>query len=293
LLNNKLAKINGLKYKNNSISDTNIITKLPDWVEVKGYKFDILEDGSVEKRADYETLKSMYGTVVNGYNAGKDLDATKKVDSWKLLYVDEENGDAILISSNALPKPQPTANGIPFESSNGIAYTGSANVASFEYGKNYNDMWLEYCSIDIQTNTAKATAYLCDPSNFEQYKDGKARYAAGGPTIEIIMGSVFEKGVNNTSEYFQNINSTGYQKKNVLTTNMQLSDIKRELYYTNGTYWVASPNGSHEGRALYFDKDYSLLINANSTPASKNIGIRPIVCLPASAIKIDGENLSV
>ena len=278
-----LEKIYGIG--NVTVTPKNTTELFPMIVSINGISYDLLSNGTTEKRADYATLESLYGKVVNGYTGYSATDVTE----WKLLYVDEENRDALIISSNVLEPPQPTAKGIPFVSRGGVEYIGSNDVASFEFGKNYNGLWLDICTTNVETGTSIATAYLCDPNNWSDYVTGKAKYAAGGPTIEIIMGSFFEKSINNISDKFNTINSTGYQKKNVLSPNMQLSDIKKELYYTNGKYWVASPNGSHDGRALYFDKDYSLLINANLTPSAKNIGLRPIVCLPVSAIQINGE----
>ena len=60
-----------------------------------------------EPPVDYATLESMYGTVVSGYTGYSETDVTE----WKLLYVDEEKEDAILISSNRLP-----TSGIPINS---------------------------------------------------------------------------------------------------------------------------------------------------------------------------------
>ena len=288
LLNSKLSNINGLKYKNNSISDTNKITKLPDWVDIKGYKFDILEDGTIEKRPDYEKLRSMYGTVLNGYNAGKDLDETKKVDSWRLFYVDEENGDAFFISSNALPAPQPTANGIPILSK----YSGSNNVKNFEYGKKYNGLWLEKCVEESTNSNAKATAYMCDPNNWDCYKLENAKYSAGGPTIEILTASIYNKQIKDfkSSEYVGNgstireVTKTGYTNVN------NLSLTSNSLYNIGKTYSISSPCNTANSFMLLAKTSW---VHVGAYSYASDVCLRPIVCFKASNIKIDGGNLSV
>ena len=282
LLNSKLANINGLKYKENSLSDTNKIEKLPDWIEVKGYKFDILEDGTVEKRPDYETLRSMYGTVLNGYDAGKDLDETKKVDSWKLFYVDEENKDAFFISSNICT----LSGAIPLISSKGIEYTGSNEVLKFEYGKKYNSLWLNACTSESKNENAQATAYLCDPSNWEQYKTGKAKYAVGGPTFEMLIASAKNKQVKDINSIISTVNSNGYS----LNINAEINLEKSELYNIQKYYWISSPRqgGTSHMIAVRRDGGLDYYSNVHTMPR-----FRPVVCFSASAIKIDGDKLSI
>ena len=281
LLNSKLSNINGLKYKNNLISDTNKITKLPDWVDIKGYKFDILEDGTIEKRPDYEKLRNMYGTVLNGYDAGKDLDETKKIDSWQLLYADEEYKELFFIASNTLPAPQPTETGIPRVSSKGVSYTGSNSVLDFEYGKRYNRLWLEKCINSNKYNNAKAVAYLCDPDNWEDYKTGNAKYAVGAPTQEIIVASFENTQVNNLE--LEGVNTMGYNRNNIT------SGLNNGVYKSTAKYWLASPYNDHQE---YVNTVSGSRIN-DDRYGYKTVGLRPVVCFPASVIKIDGENLSV
>ena len=57
----------------------------PVVVKMNNYEYDILEDATVDKHVDFETLESLYGKVVNGYTGYEATDVTE----WKLLYVDE------------------------------------------------------------------------------------------------------------------------------------------------------------------------------------------------------------
>ena len=280
LLNSKLSNISGLKYKNNSIGDTNKITKLPDWVDVKGYKFEILEDGTVQKRPDYEKLRSLYGTVVNGYTGYTATDITE----WKLFYADEDNRELFIISSNVLEPPQPSSGGIPPQSK----YSGSGDIINFEYGMKYNSLWLSKCIPERKTNNAKAIAYMCDPSNWSKYKSEKAYYAAGGATIEIYVASILNKQVNKltTDEEISDINnvtSVGYSQ--VISTG-----INQELYKAQYSYWLASP-GNHDDGDIRFVNTEGNIQRVNNY--NKNIGLRPIVCIPVSTIEISGEGESV
>lgn len=210
----------------------------PVVVKINGYSIDVLADGTVDKTPDFETLESLYGKVVNGYAGYTATDVTE----WKLLYVDEENRDAFIISSSKLTAPKPKANGIPIVSDSGVQYTGSNSVASFEYGKKYNKLWLQKCVTESTNVNAKATAYMCDPSNWRKYVTGKAKYATGGPTIEILVASRHDCQINDliNSPVWNQLNITdesGYQE--VLTN--ALSNVKNKLYDVGAEYWTSSP----------------------------------------------------
>lgn len=263
----------------------------PVVVKINGYSIDILEDGTVDKTPEFEILESSYGYTVNGYIGYTATDVTE----WKLLYVDEENRDAFIISSNTLPRPQPTANGIPLVSKKGIEYSGSNNVTSFEYGRKYNGLWLAQCINENTNPNAKATAYMCDPENWNQYVTGKAKYAAGGATLEIFVASYYNKQISEfyDSEYnekgkeIREANITGYPQvlgKNTLQVG--------SLYNTGNHAWISSP--SNYAKQIVRVADWTGSIS-NSGYDDTIIGLRPIVCLPASAIEVvgEGENITL
>lgn len=206
-------------------------------VNYNGYEYEILEDGKVETPIDFATLESNYGDVVNGYTGYTAIDVIE----WKLFYVDEQNREAFIISSNTLAAPQPTDSGIPLTSSEGVAYTGSTDVRNFEYGVKYNSLWLEKCTTESQNSNAKATAYLCDPSNWGKYVTGKAKYAAGGATLEMLVASFKNKQVKNLSTEvleITSVTSIGYPQV--------IWSVPDLLYNTGYTYWLASPNTSRK-----------------------------------------------
>ena len=280
-------------YENVTVSPKSETKIYPITVKVKDVEYDIYGDGSVDTHIDFETLESSYGKVVSGYTGYSATDVTE----WKLLYVDEENRDAFIISSNTLEAPQPTENGIPLVSKSGVSYTGSNNVASFEYGKKYNGLWLEKCNSESKYENAKATAYMCDPSNWTKYVTGKAKYAAGGPTLEILVSSIYNKQVKEFKEQsytgsgqtIKNTNNMGYP--NVITS--AILEVGN-LYNTGDNYWIASPS-SDWGEAIRGVSSSAKKIIYGIDRSSSTYGARPVVCLPASAIHINrtGDNITL
>ena len=295
-LNQNLKRIKGLKYNDSEIDLNNSdqrINKLPATVEVDGYKYDILENGEIEKTPDYNKLKSMYGSVLKGYNAGKNLDNSKKVSEWRLFYVDEENREVFVIAQNRI-----SAKGIPLSSSNNsIEYVGTNTFEELEcdYGLKYNKLWISKCTTEDKADSTKAVLYLCDPKNWEDYYiEGKAKYAVGGPTEEILVASFYniqvkdfyDNSYNGEGKGIRNATIGGYPQ--VISSGItQL--VKDKLYNIGLHYWIASPaGGSPWVRALAPGGDINYYDYSNT-----GVGYRPLVCIPASAIKIDGENLSV
>ena len=295
-LNQNLKRINGLKYNNSEIdlndSDKRI-NNLPATVEVDGYKYDILENGKIEKTPDYNKLKSMYGNVLKGYDAGKNLENSKKINEWRLFYVDEENREVFIIAQNRIP-----ATGIPTSSSkNSIEYVGTNSFKELEcdYGIKYNQLWLSKCTTENTAASTKAVLYLCDPKNWEDYYiGGKAKYAVGGPTEEIFVASFYNvqvKDLNNESYNGDgaSIRSAGRGGYPQVISSGVTQSVKEKLYNVGSHYWIASPSGeSSHVRALAPGGDINYYEHTNG-----GVGYRPLVCIPASSIKINENELSI
>ena len=202
----------------------------PVTVKVKKYVYDINDDLSVVGPIDYKELESLYGKVVRGYTGYSATNVTE----WKLLYVDEQYNEAFIISSNSVSLGPP----IPLISINGLEYTGSNNVANFEYGRKYNRKWLEKCNEESTEVNAKAVAYLCDPDNWNQYVTGKAKYAAGGPTIEIF--AAVGKGIQVRDIKINKVNKIGYPTN--WEAGIVTETFNKNLLNVGGAYWFASPS---------------------------------------------------
>jgi len=301
---NKNGKVDIEQLKTNlkhlNITNEDIIPTIKDEEEtfpviakINNCEFDIREDGTVEKHIDFDTLESAYGKVVNGYSG---YEATDVIE-WKLLYVDEENRDAIIISSNTLPVPQPTENGIPLVSESGIVYSGFEDVMNYEYGKKYNGLWIDKCKTEKSNNNSKATAYLCDPDNWDKYRVGKAKYAAGGPTYEILIASYYDKqvkdfrdsGYSGEGSYLKDLNEIGYFANR--DANLRIRD---GLYLPVGIhYWIASPADSSAWKRSKLIHVHASAFVHDAWYQDNNIGLRPVVCLPASAIEVVGEGKNI
>ena len=244
----------------------------------------------LKSNIEFDKLRSLYGKVVKNYSGYIDTNVTE----WKLFYVDEENRDAFIISSNVLPIPQPTSNGIPLISKTNVEYSGSNSVANFEYGRKYNGLWLNSCKEEVTLESTKAVAYLCDPNNWEIYKTGKARYAAGGPTMEMVVASFYQKQIrqfkNNsyTEEGSSILNTDEYGYPKVIESKIE------STFYNPGTpYWIASPTNNQDDGLRIIQKNNGV-VGINASRYYRNwCGLRPVVCIPASAIEIYGEGNNI
>lgn len=223
----------GQIYENITITPKSETESYPITVKVKEYVYDLNNDSTVVGPIDYKKLESLYGTVVNGYTGYSATDVTE----WKLFYVDEQYNEAFIVSSNAV-----SFGAIPLISSNGVEYTGSNNVKNFEYGRKYNKLWLEKCTDESTQTNAKATAYLCDPENWSKYVTGKAKYAAGGPTLEMIGAMAY--GVQTKEISINGINSIGYPQS---VNSIPDKNYRKGLFPSGNLYWVSSPSNYSSG----------------------------------------------
>lgn len=237
----KEGKINLEQLKNNlkrlNISDEDIIPTIkeekemfPVTVRINSSVYDIYYNGDVIGPINYKKLESLYGNVVSGYTGYSATNVTE----WKLLYVDEQYNEAFIVSSNSVSLGPP----IPLISVKGVEYTGSNNVASFEYGRKYNRLWLEKCTEESTEINAKAVAYLCDPDNWSQYVTGNAKYAAGGPTLEIFAAVGNGKQVREIT--INKVNGVGYPTNG--DTGIVSETFRKDLLNLGGAYWYASPS---------------------------------------------------
>ena len=267
-ISGRLEKI----YDNVTVTPKSETQNYPMIVQINDFKYDLLGDGTAEKRADYETLESLYGTVVNGYTGYSATDVTE----WKLLYVDEENREVFIISSNSLERTEIKTS----------KYTGSNSVQGFEYGKKYNGLWLEKCENENTNYNVKATAFLCDPDEWKKYSAGKAKYAAGCPTLEIVVASVYNKQISD----FKDINYSGAISTIRNTNNNGYGlisfSINNDLFNVgnNPQYFIASPSNTQYDRM----EGINSTGNVNLASLYNSFGFRPVVCLPATAILING-----
>lgn len=245
-LNTNLKRINELKYNDKDIilegDNINMIEELPAEVTVKKCSFSIEENGKVFDLTQANLINSKIGEVVQGYSAA-DL-------QWQVFYADAE--ETYLISKNLAKEDWsiPLKREKQSQDEEQYTYKGSEDVRKSLYGAKWNKMWLKRCSEDILNNNestrlnAKATAYMCDYNNWENYVIDPANYAVGGPTIELLIASWNKSQGKNVKLDYGDIGSYGIiaLKPDGLSINYPLrKEICNGLYNIGLWYFIISP----------------------------------------------------
>ena len=174
---------------------------------------------TAEDIAKVEDKSKIYGAIVNGY----DCENNAGVESWKILYADNEN--VYLIASNYIHKDYcPDGIGETPITDNGNGYKLSMNDVINDYNgasdikdeslQNLNsDYFSKYGSENSSNKNMKAVAYMLDTSEgvWGKFAGEKAKYAIGGPTIELLFRSYNEKYNTKNKYQAQAISVTGYE----------------------------------------------------------------------------------
>lgn len=162
-------------------------------------------------------------------------------------------------------------------------------------------------------NNKIAIASMLDTTVWKEYMDksdktGKAKYAIGGPTIEMLFNSYDEKyklfdnqGKGKHQVDVSSENNTGYGYRvnanygadgswDTFISNSKDSLAKRDTLYVNQStntnangYYIASPSAENTNNVMRVDC-HGLIYYA--TYSNANLGFRPIVCLQ-SGVKIE------
>ena len=253
-------------------------------IEVKEiFNGNLLEDIQTQV-ATADEINAKIGTVVTGYSA-KDIE-------WQVYYAD--NNETFLISkTHEIPKWR-YGTPIPFRGENkNIDYTGSEDVASSSYGSKWNTKWLQKCTTESTLDNAKATAYICDPDNWTDYKTGSASYAVGGPTIELLIASWNKSQESSVELNTDDVTTTGIVAgKPSELYGVLANNIKNGIYNVgSGDYWLATPGKLDNGDAgLLYVLNYQYIAPKK---ALTNTAFRPIVSIPTSKISISGDTVTV
>ena len=177
-------------------------------------------------------INSKIGTVVNGYNV-QSLE-------WQVFYADKS--ETILIAKTYTEEYYGS---VPLQGENkDTEYTGSADVKNSIYGAKWNSKWLSKITQNNTRNNAKAIAYLCDTDNWSKYKTGSATYAAGGPTLELLIASWNESHNEKLQIDDTKLSEVGYLEGYAQGLgNYSSLTIEKESVYNPGDYYyrIASP----------------------------------------------------
>ena len=252
---------------------------------------------TAEDIANVEDKSDIYGAEVKGY----DCENNAGVESWKLFYADNEN--VYLIASNYIHKDYcpngrggTPIDGSDYELSIGHVindYNGATDIIDERIKKLNEDYFNKYGSENSLLENMKAVAYMLDTSEevWGKFAGDKAKYAIGGPTIELLFKSYNEKYNTNNKYQAQAASPTGYRittdggnSFNDYITNsadyLNKEDDLYVIYETDKTnqMWLASPSDN----TSYTLFGVHNLGNVNDNDCSFAAGFRPLVCLQSN-----------
>ena len=263
------------------------------------------------KSVNYTSAKGVTGWKI--FYAGKMTDATDETNNIYLIaddYVDPtilpESTDASGVSTKN--KPDITGGDHPkaayFTNILNDYSTGAARITT-DTIKNLNSSF--FARSDSSTNTnnnMKAVAYMLDTTAWSTFKDnnGKADYAIGGPTLEMLFKSYNQKHPGKNYEA-QATKAEGYQVrvnggtwKNNTDSRSDYLDSSDSLYVLPSSkganaMWLASPSADTPDYVMYVL--CSGYVGKNNY-SDNGIGFRPLVCLKSNVqLQESGDGFSI
>ena len=216
------------------------------------------------------------GKEVTGYEA-------EGVTEWKIFYAGTVEGETephiYLISSDYIPydvipnstnssgeatsnKPNKGSSSYPraaYLSNILNDYAGSSRVTDSRI-KGLNNSYFNVKNYSSVYENMKSVAYMLDINAWNKFAvSGKADYAIGGPTVELLFRSYNQKypGTNYVAEA---TSATGYKvgSGSASSWSLTLSNASDPLYVITSTsnaaaYWLASPSAINGNGVFYVD----------------------------------------
>ena len=257
---------------------------------------------------DQEFYSNFYGSVVNNYGASL---STSENNKWKIFYADENN--IYLISDGFIHRdtlPTKTVNGTSYtydkNSSTGYEYVGGINnvnsglltlyptggddivdttYATAETIKKLNKDFTEKGYTGNGQPNMRFVASMLDTDLWKSFMDddsgnGKAQYAIGGPTYEMLVNSYNQShGTSYTCETTNNpYQGYDYNSKT-------LSTDCNNIYLIDGVnaaqnWYLASPFGYQNNLVEYV----GITTTGIMSFTVGYDGFRPIVCLKSDVL---------
>ena len=130
--------------------------------------------------------------------------------------------------------------------------------------KAMNPKWRDSSYSSIDKENEHCVAWLCDPTNWTNYKTAEADYAIGSPSVEMYMKAYNVWKDNNKdsttlickigSQYGYSVGANGtYANSGYYTNNNTIEAGPNNIFMTAGwsTCWLASPSSRNSDRVLY------------------------------------------
>ena len=255
---------------------------------------------TAEDIAKVENKSEIYGAEVKGY----DCENNEGVESWKLFYADDEN--VYLIASNYIHKDYcpDGIGGTPItDKGNGYQlsfdsiinnYNGASDITDERIKKLNEDYFNKYGSENSTYSNMKAVAYMLDTSEevWGKFAGEKAKYAIGGPTLELLFKSYNEKYNTNNKYQAQATSATGYKISSdggesfgyYIKNSSDYLNAADDLYVIDETnnasaMWVASPSAGNSNVVCKVRYDGNV---GDYGYSSNVVGFRPLVCLQSN-----------
>ena len=254
------AKQGAEEYKNAAADELTMLGKINDLIEEYGS----LDNTEPTKTGPSVKLKDGTTATITAENIstyiGTEIDYTPTAGgTWRIFYLDTENkyGDGI----NTLFIKRDYDSSTTFNDSTQSSYTNE-NAAT--YLAKFNPKW-ENSDNNINSRNERISSYLCNSENWnDDYKsitgDNKARYAIGGPSVEMYMDAYNQWGgytettgpqsydfVNAELQgYIVGVNGT-YSNSGSSEEDNSISSGTNNIFMTPGSiadykcWWVASP----------------------------------------------------
>ena len=175
-------------------------------------------------------------------------------------------------------------------------YDGSSRITEQRI-KLLNNDYFNTNTYSSTYDNMKAIAYMLDTKAWEEFKDkdGKADFAIGGPTIEMLIDSYNQKyNTNYKTKAGSNI-GYGIIKNDETTLSNGYADMfstSDELYIINSNsnaygMWLASTSGQSSSDAWVLNYAGGLW---SSSISSYTNGFRPVICLNSNVSLKENEN---
>ena len=287
---------------------------------------------TIASATDTEKANNYYGksvnyTSANGvtgwkiFYAGKMTDATDETNNIYLIaddYVDvaklprgtDTSGNSVGSAPANTNTSYPKA--APFNNIMDAYSTGAARITTDTIKKLNKSFFIDKQFTGVKNSTVnpnmKAVAYMLDTTAWSTFKDnnednnGKADYAIGGPTIEMLMKSYSQK--HNVQYKAEAKNDTGHEGYKISKDNgenwstsysamLSTSDSLYVLPSSKGAnaMWVASPSAYHASGVMNV---FGSGVVGDYTCGTISFGFRPLVCLKSNVqLQESGDGFSI
>ena len=311
----------------------------PMLIKIDNREFLLNEDGTSKVKngiTEYDVAKhpeNYYGHYVTNYNSPSDagiVDAEGQLGKWQIFMADDTN--IYLIASNYISRYYTgTKNGVGFNYDESIEDTRNVYKMWFtsikdQYNanstttdipeilsrldkQNIYHKWMNNTENQTKNyNNEKAVACILDVDVWSGYRNNTyAKYAIGGPTIEMFFKVLNDSHTTNRLEAVDSYNY-GYKTKKgeniingttsaIAASNYSLVNSMLYLYSNEASqYWIASPSSQYCDCIYYIMSNRKICSERYYYYSNTTMGFRPLVCLNSNVhlvLNEDGQTYSL